>query len=244
MKSRQKLRKGLIIALFLVFPVIIYYFSPDLILEGAAQGILVGSAVVFALQFVSSLVLGRAFCGWACPVGGLQEIVTNFRERPVRRKRIRWIKYVIWVPWFGFFIFLLLQAGGIREVNLAWRTQGGISVSDVHSLIIYLMVVLLFVVLSATIGRRAGCHTLCWMAPFMVVGRKIRNLLAWPSLRLRVEKESCIQCGKCTKSCTMSVEIMDLVQVGRLETQDCILCGSCVDTCPNGVIHYAFSSGT
>jgi ferredoxin-type protein NapH len=244
MNTRQKLRKGLIIGLFLLFPVIIYYFSPDLFLEGAAQGILAGSAVVFGLQFASSLLLGRAFCGWACPVGGLQEIVATFRERPVRRKRIRWIKYVIWVPWFGFFIFLLLQAGGVREVNLAWRTQNGISVTDLHSLIIYLAVVLIFVVLSATIGRRAGCHTLCWMAPFMVIGRKIRNLFAWPSLRLRAEKEDCIQCGRCTKACTMSIEVMDLVQVDELETQDCILCGSCVDTCPKGVIRYSFSSGT
>jgi ferredoxin-type protein NapH len=243
-KARQKLRKGLIIGLFLVFPIIIYYFSPDLILEGAAQGILAGSAVVFGLQFVSSLLLGRAFCGWACPVGGLQEIVTNFRERPVRRKRVRWIKYVIWVPWFAFFIFLVLQAGGIRQVNLAWWTQRGISVTDVHSLLIYLIVVAIFVVLSATIGRRAGCHTLCWMAPFMVIGRKIRNLFAWPSLRLRAAKENCIQCGRCTRSCTMSIEVMDLVQEGKLETQDCILCGSCVDTCPRGVIRYSFSAGT
>ena len=243
-KARQKLRKGLIIGVFLAFPIIIYYFSPDLALEGAAQGILAGSAVVFALQFLSSLFLGRAFCGWACPVGGLQEIAANFCERPVRRKRVRWIKYVIWVPWLAFFVFLILRAGGIQQVRMALRTQAGISVTDVHSLLIYLIVVAIFVLLSATIGRRAGCHTLCWMAPFMVIGRKLRNLLAWPSLRLRAAKEDCAQCGKCTRSCTMSIEVMDLVQNGRLETQDCILCGSCVDACPNTVIRFSFSRGT
>jgi len=243
MKARQGLRKGLIIVSFLLFPITIYYFSPVLILEGAAGGILAGSAVVFALQFVSALILGRAFCGWACPAGGLQEIVTSFRDRPVRRKRIRWIKYLIWVPWFAFFVFLILQAGGIREVDLTWRTANGISVSDLQSLTVYLAIVLIFVVLSATIGRRAGCHSLCWMAPFMVIGRKIRNLLAWPSLRLRAMKEDCIECGRCAKACPMSIEVMDLVQRQGMETQDCILCGCCVDVCPKSVIRFSFSSG-
>jgi len=199
--------------------------------------------VIFGLQFLSSLVLGRAFFGWVCPAGGLQEIVTNFRDRAVRRRRIRWIKFLIWVPWFAFFIFLVLKAGGIREVNLTWRTQNGISVSDTHSLIIYLMIILIFVVLSATVGRRAGCHALCWMAPFMVIGRSIRNTIAWPSLRLITEKEKCIQCGSCTKACQMSIEVMDLVQSGKIETLDCILCGSCVDACPKKVIRFAFRSG-
>ena len=244
MKNRQKLRRGLITGMFLLFPVTIYYFSPVLILQGAAVGLLAGSAIVFGLQFLSSLVLGRAFCGWACPAGGLQEIVTNFRDRRVRRKRIRWIKFVIWAPWFILFIFLLLRAGGIREVNPFWQTQSGFSVSDIYSLITYLFIVLLFVLLSVIIGRRAGCHTICWMAPFMVIGRSIRNVLSWPSLRLRVEPEKCIQCESCTRACPMSIEVMELVQTGKMETQDCILCGTCADGCPKDVIHFTFRSGS
>ena len=42
-------------------------------------------------------------------------------------------------------------------------------------------------------GRRAGCHTICWMAPFMIIGRKLRNLVAWPSLRLTAQ--SCLVQG-------------------------------------------------
>jgi ferredoxin-type protein NapH len=243
MKPRQKLRKGLIIGMFLLFPITLYYFSPVLFLEGAGVGLIGGSAIVFGLQFLSSLLLGRAFCGWVCPAGGLQEIAMNFRDRRVRRRRLRWIKYVIWAPWFGFFLFLLLQAGGIRQVDFLWRTQGGFSVSDLQSLIVYLSIVLIFVLLSATLGRRAGCHALCWMAPFMVIGRSIRNVLSWPSLRLTTQQENCIQCGSCTKACTMSIEVMELVQIGKVETRDCILCGSCVDACPKAVIHFAFSSG-
>lgn len=75
MKKRQKYRKSLIILSFLIFPITIYYFSPYLIIEGAFQGILVGSGLVFISLFLLSIVFGRLFCGWLCPAAGLQEAV-------------------------------------------------------------------------------------------------------------------------------------------------------------------------
>ena len=151
---------------------------------------------------------------------------------------------MIWVPWLVFFFYLLMQAGGVRGGDFFWQTTGGISVADLQGLIVYFSVVLIFLILAVVVGRRAACHTICWMAPFMILGRKIRNVVAWPSLRLTAAKENCIRCGSCTNSCQMSIEVEDLVQMNRLETQDCILCGSCVDVCPKGVIRYSFSSGT
>ncbi|MHA2071805.1 MAG: 4Fe-4S binding protein, partial [Candidatus Thorarchaeota archaeon] len=66
---RQRLRKGLIFTSFLLFPIIMNYFSPYLIIEAALLGIMNGSFIVFTLLFISSLFLGRGFCGWLCPAG-------------------------------------------------------------------------------------------------------------------------------------------------------------------------------
>ncbi|WP_241423274.1 4Fe-4S binding protein [Candidatus Contubernalis alkaliaceticus] len=71
--KRQSIRKTLILISFLLFPITIYYLSPYLIILGALEGIAAGSFVFFALLFVFSLFLGRAYCGWLCPGGGLQE---------------------------------------------------------------------------------------------------------------------------------------------------------------------------
>ena len=92
MKTRQKVRRVLIIAMFGLLPITLYYFSPVLSLSAASSGIISGSIIVFALLFVASLFLGRLFCGWVCPAGGAQEIVLLFRRRAVNRKRIGWIK--------------------------------------------------------------------------------------------------------------------------------------------------------
>lgn len=58
--TRQGIRKTLLLISFLLFPITIYYLSPALIIQGAAEGIAVGSFVVFGLMFISSLILGRA----------------------------------------------------------------------------------------------------------------------------------------------------------------------------------------
>jgi polyferredoxin len=47
--------------------------SPYLVVDAADKGIINGSFIMFALLFVSSLVLGRGFCGWVCPAGGCQK---------------------------------------------------------------------------------------------------------------------------------------------------------------------------
>lgn len=75
------------------------------------------------------------------------------------------------------------------------------------------------------------------------IGRKIRNLFAWPALRLAVTNEQCRECGSCSRHFPMSIDVMELVQEKNMETEDCILCGSCVDACPKTAIRYSFSSG-
>jgi ferredoxin-type protein NapH len=240
MKTRQKARRAAVIASFVLLPVTLYYFSPVLSLGAAAAGVLSGSVLVFGLMLLCSLFLGRLFCGWACPVGGAQEIVFLFRRRPVNRRRTGWIKWLIWAPWMVMMIFFILRAGGVRQVDPFYQTRGGISVTDLPGIIAYVAVVALFVVLALTVGRRAGCHAVCWMAPFMVIGRAIRNSFGWPALALRAEAERCTGCGTCSDACSMSIDVSRRVPEGRLECRDCILCGACADACPRQVIRFSF----
>jgi ferredoxin-type protein NapH len=246
---RQRIRKGLIITTFLFFPIIMNYFSPYVIIDGASQGIVNGSMVVFGLMFLSSLFLGRLWCGWVCPVGGLGEIAFPINNKPVTGKKIDWIKWVIWFPWLGIIIWSVISAGGYRAVNLLLDTENGISVAGsadrpiLYAYVIFYGVIFLFFILSVLVGRRAGCHTICWMAPFMIVGRKLRNTLAWPSLRLVADPEKCTDCLTCTSNCPMSLDVNGMVKKSRMENSECILCGSCVDGCAKKAILYSFSAG-
>jgi polyferredoxin len=240
---RQNVRKALLLISLLSFPVVLNYISPYVIIDGASQGVINGSFIVFASLFVTALLVGRLWCGWLCPGGGLAEACSAVNGRPVRGGRWNWIKWIIWVIWLAIIVWVATQAGGYRTVDFLHSTESGISVDEPARYPMYYTIIGLSVLFSIVVGRRSFCHYLCWMAPFMILGRKIRNLFQWPALRLKAEQSKCIDCKRCTNACPMSLDVNGMVQSGTIEDSECVLCGSCVDTCPKDVIRYAFSAG-
>lgn len=245
---RQRVRKFIVIVVFLSFPITMNYLSPYLIMAGAAQGIVTGSLITFSLFFLFSLFLGRAWCGWVCPGGAMQEIVEPVNNKPVNGKKMDWVKWLIWIPWISLIVWSFIQAGGIQQVDPFFGTEGGISVAGsaerpiLFSYLVYYIVIVLFTGLAIIFGRRAGCHSVCWMAPFMMLGRWMRNRFGWASLRLKADSSACIDCKICNGHCPMSLPVNRMVLDGAMENSECILCGSCVDYCPKDAIHFLFSA--
>ena len=240
--TRQRVRKALLLLSFLLFPLTLYYFSPVLIIQGASEGIVGGSALVFGLMFVASLLFGRLWCGWACPAGALQELAEPVQAKRTPR-RIDWIKWAVWVPWVLLIVAMAVRSGGFRRVDPLYQLEGGVTVTQPYWFMIYFIVIAVFLGLALLLGRRAGCHTICWMAPFMILGRWLRNRVKWPSLRLVAEPDKCTACQACTRGCPMSLEVSAMVQQGEMEDAECILCGTCVDGCPSRAIRFSFSGG-
>ena len=238
---RQRVRRALLLVSLLLFPLTLYYMSPVLIIMGASEGVVNGSFLVFAGMFVAALFFGRLWCGWACPAGALQELAAPINDRPLRRGKLDWIKWLaIWLPWVGIIAAMAIGAGGYRRVEPLYQLEGGLTLLQPYWYYIYYIVVAVFLLLAVLVGRRAGCHYICWMAPFMILGRKLRNLLRGPALCLRPETERCTSCGTCTRNCPMSLPVQEMVQRGDMKDAECILGGNCADGCPKGVIHYRF----
>jgi polyferredoxin len=243
LSKRQRIRKGIVLFSFLIFPVTMNFLSPYVIIDGAMNGILNGSAVMFGLMFVSSLFLGRAWCGWVCPGSAMADIAEPINNRAMNPAKVAWIKWLIWIPWMSIIVWLLIRAGGYSSVNLLHLTESGVSVDSPEKYIIYFVVIFLFVGLAVIFGRRAGCHTICWMAPFMIIGRWIRNRLPWPSLRLVADATACSDCKLCVRNCPMGLDVNAMVEIEQMEHSECILCGNCIDTCSKKAIRYSFSAG-
>jgi polyferredoxin len=232
--TRQKIRKAMLAGMFFSFPVTITWLSPAMpLLYAMHDGILVGASVFFILLFFVSLFLGRAFCGWMCPAGGEQEYLCRVSEKRIKHRWINAVKYVIWVPWLLTIVWAFWQAGGVKEVDVfAGLIDKWMFLVAPYRYVIYFGVVLIIGVLHLTIGRRAFCHCVCWMAPFMVLGDKIGRRLNLPRLRLKANRESCNGCNLCTKKCGMSLDVKAMVESGDMKNSECILCGECADVCP------------
>jgi polyferredoxin len=175
------------------------------------------------------------------PCGAFQELCARVQNKPVSG-RLSKIKWFIWIPWLLAIAGIAILRGGYWRVDILYKLEGGVSVREVWMYGIYYGVIAILLVLSLTVGRRASCHVLCWMAPFMITGRTIGALIRLPQLRLVADRQLCISCGTCTRVCPMSLEVQDMVASGRMEHRECILCGKCADECPKQVLSLRFRS--
>ena len=236
--NRQTGRKLVLICSMLLFPITIYYFSPQLIIVGAVNGIMTGSFIVFLAMLVSSVFLGRLFCGFLCPAGEIQECASLINDKHPKQGWKNKIKYVIWLVWVISVIACFIFRKHELTLNFFYQTDHGVSIANIYDYLTYYGVVFLIFIPSVVFGKRIFCHYFCWMAPFMVIGTKIGNLLHIKRLRLNVDKNACVSCHKCNKLCPMSLNVSEKVQKEAMDDNECILCGACVDNCPRKAISY------
>jgi polyferredoxin len=235
--QRQKLRRLLIITSMLLFPITLYYISPALIIEAGLKGVINGSAIVFMFLFISSIFFGRLFCAYICPAGGLLECAMLVNDKAIKHDWKNKIKYVIWLLWLIAVIFSYAKHDKYT-IDFFYATKHGISVNGIESYIIYYIVVLLILLPSFICGKRATCLHWCWMAPFMVLGIKLRHLLHLPGLHIVLANDNCISCNQCNKACPMSIDVSKAVQSGGIDSSECIQCAACVDICSKNVLKY------
>lgn len=239
--KRQKIRKTIIFISALLFPITMFYYSPYIIIHAAIDSIICGSFIVFGCMLLLSIFFGRIFCGYLCAGAGLGEMAGYINANPPKLGKRKYIKYVIWVIWLAIIIFLFINNGGIKAIDPLYGTTNGISVTSAPEYIVYYVVVFLLFGLPLLFGKRAFCHYLCWMAPFMNIGMKIRELLHIPGLRLNVDKDKCIRCNRCTTQCPMGLKVQEMIIEGTPCQNECSMCGACIDVCPKKVISYGFT---
>jgi polyferredoxin len=142
--KRQNVRKLVLICSMLLFPITIYYFSPQLIMVGAVNGVITGSFIVFLAMLISSVFLGRLFCGYLCPAGGIQECAMLINDKNPKQGWKNKIKYVIWLVWIlGIVVCFIFRKHEIT-VNFFYQTTHGISIANIYDYTIYYGVVFFF----------------------------------------------------------------------------------------------------
>ncbi len=72
--------------------------------------------------------------------------------------------------------------------------------------------------------------------------REASRRQALASGRVTPEAARCIQCGICSYSCPVNIDVRDHAWHGRsVADSRCILCGECVEHCPRGTLRIALS---
>ena len=197
--KRQPVSRLVLLVSLLLFPVTMWYFSPAIIIMGMARHILTGSFFAFLSMLVLSVFLGRSFCGYLCPAGGLQECAAHVNSKPAKQGKRRAIKYVIWTVWIAVIVISFVLGEGTVGVDVFYMTDHGVSVTGIANYMVYYAVILLLLLPSLIHGRRAACHYICWMAPFMVIGEKIGQMMHIPQLHVSADNSKCISCKNASR---------------------------------------------
>jgi polyferredoxin len=180
------------------------------------------------------IAFGRAFCGWLCPFGLLQELIkkiTSFRLKIEKSWGI--LKYVIllimipvvyftYEPWFC----KLCPAGTIEGtfpimLSPLWTELSKlISFRFFIKLAIAIVFILLFVVI-----RRPFCRYMCPLGAMWGLFNKISFV------KMKVDNSRCLKCNLCQEVCPMDIKIYE-----DPNHFDCIRCLKCVYVCPQKII--------
>ena len=153
--TRQKIRRGITFFMFMMFPVVMNYLSPYLIMMGASEGIVSGSFITFCAMLFVSLFFGRSYCGWMCPASGMQDGMEKFRTKKAKTGAGNIVKWTIWLAWLSMIVFFFIKAGGVKQADYLYQSEGLISVLQPHIVYIYLGVILLVFAMNMIWGQRA-----------------------------------------------------------------------------------------
>ena len=181
--------------------------------------------------FTVSIIIGRGACGWACPVGFLQDLI---RGRKIKRKdkKIRYAKYIILIsiPLACFFTGKLAYTDICPIGGLTGTLPRLIINPKGYTFTVFFYPKMLFVagffILIIFIAR-GWCRYLCPVGAMMACFNKISFL------QIKYNEEKCIKCFRCSQVCPMQIEMPD-----ENRSNECIRCGRCIDACPTNAIEF------
>lgn len=222
----------------LLLPGLLFYVSPIVPGIAAKEGIISGSLVVFGVIFLTSLFVGRSYCGWLCGFGAIQDQCSKINKKSPKGEIFGWIKNILWLPWWFGIIAALLAVGGVKGVNFFYFTTKGLSATDPDVYFVLYTVYAVIILLSLLFGRRAFCRYLCTTANFNMLGNKLRHWLHLPGLRLKADPKACTSCKDCNDVCIKGLDVNAMVKADSVYHAECVLCGCCVDACKTKAIRF------
>ncbi len=221
-----------------------------------AMQALMPTVITIVTFLVLVVLLNKAFCGWTCPLGFFQEVLTiigtKLGIRQIKSldietvRKIRPIKWLIFV--FLIFLFPILTGLGFlgHELGSAFcsicpsRIMTTLAVGDTSQLYVsslswgYMTLSLIadflfgLMIALALFVRQPFCR-ICPMLPMQSV---FKNLSLFRLVKNGSSK--CDTCGNCVKACPMDIyEIQESAENRNITFADCTLCGKCVEFCPD-----------
>ena len=187
------------------------------------------------------MIFGRWICGWLCPFGLVQDLLHKINTPKFKKNRLTrvlsFFKYVI-VALFVVILPLIYMLqdfplpGFCKYICPAGTVGGAIGLlinpaneskfGMLGPLFTWKFILAVCIIVGAIFVYRIFCRFLCPLGALYGLFNK------FSLFGIKLEKDKCINCGKCISVCKM-----DIHHVGDIE---CINCGECISSCPTKAI--------
>jgi polyferredoxin/ferredoxin len=231
------------------FQNIFFRFDPlVLLIVSIAFRAVVATSLLALFLIAATLVLGRFFCGFVCPLGTTIDIFDIFiKKRKKPKPALRSGKYftlifliaaaVLGVSFLHFVDPLAISERSLTLIfhpaamYIAGMLDFGIRVFYTESAIA--VIVLGVVLVLNFVNQRFWCRSVCPLGGLLAVCSKFAVLkfsFAGP--------ENCTNCGICEKICPTGAIS---VEHEKVDAAECIDCLRCIYECPQHVFNYRIS---
>ncbi|MCP5107198.1 MAG: 4Fe-4S binding protein [bacterium] len=183
-----------------------------------------------------TLVLGRVYCGWLCPVNLVLEInaklrklleKTGYRTRDIvfsRRTKYAVLVFGLMAAYIaGMPLLSLLYPPAVISREIFYKIYNGFWGNG-------LLIIGLIVFIELILSKRWWCRYIC------PGGAVYIGLSVFRRLRIRRDDGRCDECGKCVPVCPY-----DLDPMKKELTAECDHCGLCIAACAPDALKYSFS---
>lgn len=210
--------------------------------------------VIVVALLLLTLVFGRIYCSVICPLGVMQDLMARFNRKKNKynySKAKSWLRYGV----LGVFVVTLVAGiGSLATLFAPYSSFGRIannlflpiyqlgnnwlaSVAEhynsyafstsniwIKSMPTFIISAVTFVVIFILAYRngRTYCNTICPVGTFLSFFARF----SW--LRIKIDEDKCIKCGKCARNCKAAC--ID-VKNKTVDASRCVVCGNCVNSC-------------
>ena len=200
---------------------------------------------------VLAVLVGRGWCGWACPLGYAQYLVGRFRAKLGLRYRELpyWAVALLDHGKYAILFVMVVVAVSIGVPNLGLEVYGddlalpfcqvcpakplftllqkGVGLEPLSTSVPLIAQLMFIVLLVGSFFVRMFWCRLCPIGAFTALFN--RQSLFW----LKKEPSKCTKCRICLRVCPMDIEEVFVEMERRnITSPECIMCGRCVESCP------------
>ena len=198
---------------------------------------------VFGIIMLYGILFGRWICGFLCPFGLIQELLHKIPTPKIKKSKLTrvlsFFKYVILVLFVGIvplayafrnfplpaFCKYICPAGTLEgAMGLLSNSVNEGYLRMLGPLFTWKFLLMVSILVMCVFMFRFFCRFLCPLGALYGLFNKISFV------GVKVDADSCTDCGICTTRCKMDVR--------RVGDAECIMCGECIPHCPTKAISF------